>query len=309
MGFLKGPVIDGVVNVTQKVKFTDQVQSSFFEPWADVWYVDAIGGSDDYDGKGPADAKVTIQAAVSAASAGDVIYINPQVYVVGTGHARYDEIVTIPLATSNISLIGTGRNKNNEFGVRVRTSTTGYGFTVLGPSCHFENIGMIVGGTGTGNFHMKNNGATLTQRGSDGPSFFNCHFKGGSDEITGGQSPIFTRCRFHYATGTLTIATPAVSSYGAQFHGCNFLDNNGAQTTGPYIQAGGAHVYNVWINECMFGQIPSGAKYMIFGGTLGTGLISSCYFNDPDVHITNDITLNTLIDIVGCHDGSGAIIA
>jgi hypothetical protein len=281
----------------------------YSSPWVQHWFVSAIDGSDSNDGKTVDSAKATIDAAVQLMGVGDVLYIRPQTYVVGTGHARYDEITTIDLAQSDLSIIGTGYPKNNEFGVRVRTSTAGYGFTVNGPSCHFENIGMIVGGTGTGNFIMNNNGATATQRGSDGPTFYNMHFKGGSDQVTGGQSPIFRNCRFHYATGTLTIATPAVSSYGLQMHDCNFLDNNGAQTTGPYIQAGGAHCYNVWINRCAFGQIPSGGKYMIFGGTLGTGLISHCFFNDPDVHVTNDITLNTLIDVVGCKDGSGADVA
>jgi hypothetical protein len=277
--------------------------------WSTHYFVDAIAGNDSYPGLRPDRAKATIDAAVQLMGVGDVCYIRPQTYVVGTGHARYDEIVTIDLAQSDLTIIGAGYPRNNEFGVRMRTSAAGYGFTVDGPSSHIENIGMIVGGSGTGNFHFRNNGATNTQRGSDGPTLYNCHFKGGSDIMDGGQSPIFTMCRFHYATGTITIADASTSSYGAQFHRCNFLDNNGAQTTGPYIQAGGGHVYNVWIHQCMFGQIPSGGKYMVFGGTLGTGLISLCYFNDPDVHVTNDITLNTLIDVVGCKDGSGSDVA
>lgn len=307
MGALHGPRVNGVIQVEQRVNFTKQVQFSYFHPWSEVWYVSA-DGNDGNTGLGASDPKLTIQAAATAMGVGDVCYIQPQTYVVGTGHARYDELVTIPLASSNLSFIGAGRQKNNEFGVRMMASATGYCFDVYAPSCHFENIGMFVNG-GTGSFLMRNDGGGLVQRGSDGPSFYNCHFKDGTAQVTGGQSPIFVNCRFHHSTGTLVIATPGVSSYGLQMHGCNFLDNNGAQTTGPYIQAGGAHVYNLWIDNCMFGQIPSGAKYAIFGGTLGTGLFSDCYFNDADVHITNDITLNTLIDVVGCHDGSGALIA
>ena len=280
----------------------------YSKPWATHYFVDAATGNDGHNGRKPNRAFATIDAAAQVMGVGDVCYINPQAYVVGTGHARYDEIITIDLVQSDLSFIGVGYPKNNEFGVRIRTSTAGYGFTVDGPSCHFENIGMIVGGTGTGNFHMRNNGATATQRGSDGPTFYKCHFKEGSDVVTGGQSPIFVDCRFHYTTGTLTIATPSVSSYGAQFIHCNWLDNNGAQNTGPCIQAGGAHVYNILIEDCTFPQIGSGGKYFIFGGTLGTGLISKCVFNKPDVHLTNDMTLNTLIDVVGCYDGSGALI-
>lgn len=307
MGTLHGKRKNGVVEVEQRVKFLKSVQYSHFDPWQEEWFVSA-DGDDGNTGLGPADPKLTIQSAATAMGVGDICRIQPKPYVVGTGHARYDEIVTIPLAKSNLSFIGAGRNKNNEFGVRILVSSAGYGLTVLAPSCHFENIGIITIG-GTGNFHMKNNGGTNTQRGSDGPSFFNCHFKGGSDEVTGGQSPIFMGCRFHYTTGTLKIATPAVSSYGAQFIDCNWLDNNGAQNTGPCIQAGGAHVYNLLVEDCKFPQIGSGAKYFIFGGTLGTGLISKCVFNKADVHLTNDMTLNTLIDVVGCYDGSGALVA
>ena len=308
MAWLKGPESDGYVIIDRKVRFKKAVRVDDY--WGTERFVDGINGVDaTRDGLSPATGKLTIQAAVTAASAGDKIWIRPKRYVVGTGMARYDEIITIPLATSDLSLLGAGYSKNNEFGVRIRTSTTGYGFTVAAPACHFENIGMIVGGTGTGNFHMQNNGATATLRGSDGPTFYNCHFKEGSDEVTGGQSPIFINCRFHYTTGTLTIATPAVSSYGAQFIGCNWLDNNGAQNTGPCIQASGAHVYNILVEDCKFPQIGSGGKYFVFGGTLGTGLISKCSFNKPDVHLTNDMTLNTLIDVVGCYDGTGALVA
>lgn len=307
MFMLRGRKRGGVTQINQLVSFTKGLKSAFFEPFATVYYVDTINGDDGYNGLSPSSAKATIQAAVTAASAGDVIYINPQLYVVGTGHARYTEDVTIALAKSNLSLIGVGRNKNNEFGVRMKT-TGGYCLTVAAPSCHIENMGFFVDG-GSGSFNFQNNGATNTQRGSDGPTFFNCHFKDGTDRMVGGQSPIFLNCRFHYPTGTLIIATSAVSSYGLQIIDCNFLDNNGAQTTGPYIQAGGAHVYNVWINGCAFGRIPSGAKYIIFGGTLGTGLISNSFFNDDDVHITNDITLNTEIRMTGCYDKSNALIA
>ena len=49
MGFLKGPVVNGVVQVKQKVKFTEAVQSGIFNPWVNTWYVSA-DGNNDYDG-------------------------------------------------------------------------------------------------------------------------------------------------------------------------------------------------------------------------------------------------------------------
>jgi len=82
----------------------------FSSPWATHWFVDGTDGNDNNDGKTPGTAKATIQAAVTASTGGDVIYIRPQVYTLGTGFARYTEDITVAQAQTAGS--GTEANAN-----------------------------------------------------------------------------------------------------------------------------------------------------------------------------------------------------
>jgi len=281
--------------------------NKFVGPWATHYFVDGGAGNDSHSGRKPDRALKTIQAAIDKAVVGDVIYVNPQAYVVGTGHARYTEDVTIALAQSDLSIIGAGYPKSNEFGVRMKTAT-GYCLTTDAPSLHLENIGFFVDSGGTGAVLWDNDGASLTKRGSDGPVCYNCHFKGGTTLLTGGQAGQFIDCAFYHATGTLTIATPGVSGYNQLLRGCRFLDNNGAAPTGPYLNASGAHVYGLVVEFCTFQQVPSGGKFIVMGGTLNTGVIFQCGFEDDDVHVTNNLTLGgTEMRLVGSYDYAGII--
>lgn len=310
MGALKGPVVGGVIQVKQRVKFMREVQSGLWYPWSNVWYVDGVNGNDSYSGRGPSVAKETIQAAVTAASVRDIIYVNPQTYVVGTGHARYEECATIPLATSDLSIIGVGYPSSNEFGVRMKADgTTLYCMDISGPSCHLENIGFFTS-SATNTIIVRNNGGTNTQRGSDGITIFNCHFKDATTLIQGGQAARIIDCVFLYASGAhLTIAIPAVSGYNQQIKGCHFMDQNGAQPTGPYINGSGAHTYSLLIEDCKFQQIPSGGKFVVLGGTLNTGLMTKCQFNSDNVHLTSHLTMGgTNMRVVGSFDKTGAAI-
>ena len=285
------------------------VGNRYAGPWATHYFVDGVNGSDSNSGLDPSKALSTIDAAVQKCTVGDVVYIRPKAYVVGTGHARYEGAITVDLEQSDISLIGTGYPKNSEFGVRFKT-TAGYGCTINAPSTHMENIGWFVS-AGDGSVKWASNGATSTTRGSDGPTIYNCHFKGGTDYMQGGQSAAFHNCRFHYDTGSLIIADSGASSYGLQIRDCNFLDNNGAAPTGPYIQWGGAHAYNVWIDHCRFGRTPTNG-YINMGGTLGTGIISGCYVSQGDVTLNTAFpgaTNNTLIFFTGNYDATNNIIA
>jgi hypothetical protein len=242
-------------------------------------------------------------------SVGDVCYIRPQAYVVGTGHARYQECVTVDLAQSDLTFIGTGYPRNNEFGVRMKAAAAQvYCFDISGPSCHIENIGLFSDG-GTYTLYARNNGTTATQRGSDGIVLYNVNSKGSPLYINGGQAARVIECVFHYATAAqLVIASPSASGYNQQIRNCSFLDNNGAQTTGPYLSASGAHVYSLIVDHSWFQQVPSGGKYIVMGGTLNTGIISDCFFEDDDVTIASHMTLGgTEMRMIGCHDLTGEI--
>lgn len=308
MGVLKGPVVGGVVQVDQRVNFTKQVQSGLWYPWSNVWYVDGVNGSDNYTGRGPADSKATIQAAVSAASVRDIIYVNPQTYVIGTGHARYEERVTVPLALSDLSVIGAGYQRNNEFGVRMKADgTTLFCFDIYGPSCHLENIGFF-NEDGTNTIIARNDGTT-DQRGSDGFVAYNCNFKGTPTLIQGGQAGRFIECVFNNDTGGLVFAASAASGYNQQVRDCAFLGQNGTAPTHPYLQSGGGNVYNLWVDHCSFDLVPTTTAYYIqLDAAQSTGMITGSFFNTTNLDTDTDIDIaSSSFILAGCYDKTGLV--
>ncbi len=104
MGHVKGPVVGGVVQVNQRVKFMREVQSGLFYPWTNAWYVDQDNGSSDYDGRGPSSAKATIAQAEAAMATRDIIYLRP-------GSTDHNIAANVDFDLNDISVIGLSRNK------------------------------------------------------------------------------------------------------------------------------------------------------------------------------------------------------
>jgi hypothetical protein len=286
----------------------------FSNPFCTHWFVDGVSGNDDFDGKTPASAKKKINTAIQLMGVGDVLYIRPQTYVVGTGHARYTECATIDLTQSDLTIIGAGYPRSNEFGVRMKaTSTEVQCFLIDGPSSHFENIGFFGDGTATYTIYGRNNGATNTQRGSDGICFYQCNFKGAPAYINGGQAGRFIDCVFNNAAGELWIASNSVTGYNQQIRGCAFLDT--AQQTAPtHPQLGeyaAANVVCLWVDRCFFGKIPTTVPYYInFNGANCTGLVTASYFDSVNVDTDTDVKFgSTFSFLVGCYDQTGLIDA
>ncbi len=307
MGFLKGPVTDGVVQVKQKVKFTDQVQSSFFEPWSDVWYVDGRtgGGSDDYTGTGPSKAKATIQAAITAASGGDVVYIRPQVYTLGTGFARYTEDITVAQAqtagsgteaNANISIIGiTSRQYPSDMlGVRTKYSTAAHGgWNIECPGTHLENIGIFAEDATSYAIFFESNGGTRT-KGFDGSSMYNVMVKGKATQLgsgTGGSGDVsIVNCKFQCKyDGSGTPLLNLVGSAGAinrlSVINCDFIGGN-ANNYSTAVITGAAPVISFVMRDCHFSQAPDTPPYINFAGTSNSGVISNCYFGSEGLAAT-----------------------
>jgi len=130
MAWLKGPRSSGVIQINQPVKFNKQVQSAFFEPWADVWYVDQDNGNNSYDGKGPSSAKATIAAAVAAMSARDVIYLRP---------GSTDHVLSAALSVSDndVQIVGVSPNR---FHSMANTTTFNPMITFSGRGGYFANM-------------------------------------------------------------------------------------------------------------------------------------------------------------------------
>jgi len=310
MPWLKGPKSGGYVIIDDRVRFKGGIRIDSY--WDDEWFVDGIDGSNDNGGQSPATAKVTIQAATTAASAGDTIYIRPKRYVVGTGHARYEECVTVTLAQSDMTLIGAGYSRSNEFGVRMKCDgTTLYCFDISGPSCHIENIGLF-SASGTNTLLARNNGATNTQRGSDGIVLYRVNSKGSPLQITGGQAARVIDCVFNNAARELLLATPTASGYNQQVLRCAFLDTGGGTAvTHEHVSATGANIYSMWIDQCWFGKIPTtSAYYFVCGAAQSTGMITNSYFNTTNLDTDTDISIaSSNIMLVGCYDKTGLVDA
>lgn len=135
MGRLHGPVVGGVVQVDQRVKFTKEVQSGLFYPWSNNWYVDQDNGNDDYDGKGPSSSKLTIAAAEAAMAARDTIFLRP-------GSTDHNIAANIDFDLNDISVIGLSRNRFQPHVELSMPATTSFNpmLTFSGRGGYFANL-------------------------------------------------------------------------------------------------------------------------------------------------------------------------
>jgi hypothetical protein len=282
----------------------------FSSPWATHRFVDAATGNDSNDGISVESAKATIQSAVTAAGRGDVIYIRPQAYVIGTGFTRYEEDVTNTLAQSDVSIIGVTNSRNPEYGVRWKHATATH-LTSIAPAWHLENIGFF-GESATSIVTLTNNSATDTARGSDGFTSYNCVFKGAPIAINdGGDGVTFDSCRFHCAyTGTVAAINYTCSANsGRRFavRNCEWLDGNGTVSSGPMI-AILPPMTEVIIRDCYFPQIPTGNAY-ITAPTGVEGLIANVHCAAADLAIGTAFPVSANLFTVGIYDELGLVIA
>lgn len=304
MGILKGQRINGFFQVPEAVRFMKSVQQRYASPWGVSFFVDGVNGSDTNDGFTPENAKKTIQAAVTAASRGDAIYIRPNDYVVGTGFRRYTETITTALAQSDLYLIGVSNSPNVEYGPRLAKTSSGYNLDVYGPALHVENIGFFSEGA-TGTALLRNNGATNTRRGTDGTTFYNCVIKGGKIiTADGGDGTTIKNCMFHGSAG-VTGGINAVGSAnpGRRLRILNsiFQEGNGAAVDTAYITILGVYS-EILIDKCRFGLIPTDGHFIYI--TSSTGLISNSQFQHADMTIASTIIQGGTL-MVNCHDVAG----
>lgn len=282
------------------------VGAMWASPWSTARFVDAATGNDGFDGLKPTQAFKTIQAAVTASGRGDVIYVRPQTYTVGTGFARYTEMVTVPLATSDLSIIGTVNSINPEYGVRWKhaTDTSGYNLINDGPALHLENIGFFSEGAADTAL-LRNSDTTNSEKyGANGTTFYNCVVKGARISIQCGDGVTIRNCMFHGSNGVTggIIAVPGVNpGRRLRIRDCVFQEGNAAAVDTTYISV--TTFSEVLIDSCRFGLRPTDTKFITT--VTSTGLISNCYFQDASA--TADITLSTGMIMVGCYDVLGGL--
>ena len=297
----------GVLEVPDNIKFLGNVQMRYVSPWGKAFFVDGVSGLDTNDGTTPERAMKTIQVAVTAAGRGDVIYIRPQTYTLGTGFARYTEDVIVPLLTNDLSIIGVTNTISPEFGVRWKHVATP--LTIYAPGVHLENIGFFCEGA-TKAIDLANDG-NVSKVGSCGFTMYNCAIKGERIYITGGDGVRIQKTYFHAVyDGSVSGGITAVgSTYPVRrltIEDCIFAGGNGTAAATQFITLTGATITEALIARCNFATVPQDAKYIV--ATTTTGQIIDCTFADADVHVTNDITLGGMT-MENCMDASGTPVA
>jgi len=313
---------DGYLEIDDKIRFKKKVEfqqgHGFLFPDQNLYFVDAQDGSDNYAGTDPTNAFATIQTAVTAASAEDTIYIRPQTFDYDKGFNRYTEDVTVSSGISsgtfgnaNMSLIGVTKGGTGDFvGVRWKHATATH-LTNYAPALHVENIGFFAEGA-TYAVYMENDGVTLTKQGSQGTSFYNCHFKGkGIYNIGGGDGLLIDTCRFQCSSAgvvaELNYSGQANPGRRLTVRNCEWLDGNATKPSGACITLT-APVTEFLIRDCFFPQLPTGNIYIATAGA-NYGLIANCYFNEADLDTDAEITLGTGVKVVGCYDHAGIATA
>jgi len=287
----------------------------FTSPWNTHYFVDGNNGSDSNSGLEPNKAFASIQKAVTTSTGGDVIYIRPKTYTMGTGFARYTEDVTVAntgaasastASQAGKSIIGvTPLTVASDFmGVRWIFATN-TNLNVEAPGTHIENIGFFCEGA-TAGVYFEGDGATYTKAGHTGSSLYNCAIKGEGGVLANGSDSLqIIGCQFqakHDGNTCGMIITLDGTNVNRRpvLKGCHFLGGNGtAMDSAPVIWTG--KVENGLIVDNDFDL---GTTVQINIATSGSsGLIARNYFAEADLS-TTFIVQNGMV-CVGNWDVSG----
>ena len=151
-------------------------------PWfGDVQLVDADNGSDT-DTRLP---YATIQAAVTAASAGDTIAVRPRSISAGaTDPVDYAETVIVPAGKSGLRIIGdaNGLAQGAEPQIKIGSGSTAM-ITLRSPGCLIAGLGINGSGSTGGGILIDDDGSTKT---AFGTVITGCHLKNCKAHATDG---------------------------------------------------------------------------------------------------------------------------
>lgn len=291
----------------------------FSNPWSTHYFVDGDNGLDGNRGTTPGRAFKTIQKAVTVSNGGDVIYIRPKTYTMGTGFARYTEDVVIantgatsaataPLA--NKSLIGvTPRTVASDFGGVRWIFATNTNLNVEAPGTHIENIGFFCEGA-TAAVYFEGDGATWTKAGHTGSSMYNCAIKGEGGVLANGSDSLqIVNCQFQAkydgnTSGIIITLSGTNVNRRPVVRGCHFLGGNGtAMDSAPIIWTG--KVENGLIADNYF-DLGTTVQINIVTAS-STGLIVNNYFAEANLSTTfivqNGMVCVANYDVTGLNVG------
>ncbi len=155
----------------------------------DMWFVDGDVSADG-GGRSWEDPFKSIQSAVTAAGAGDTIFIAERtITATATDPVSYAETIIIPNAKSHLSLIGVsrGRTQGGLPQIKIGAGSTAM-ITVRASGCLIANLGINGASSTGGGILLDDNGTTEV---AFGTTIANCHFKNttpptATDARTGG---------------------------------------------------------------------------------------------------------------------------
>ena len=287
----------------------------FTSPWQTHYFVDGTDGSDANDGTAPSRSKATIQAAVTAAGRGDIIYVRPLAYTSDASDVnRYSEAVTVPYATADLSLIGVSNTHhgNPNYGAKLQhTTASGTALTVNAPAFHIENMCVRAEGADYAiRFPYDGTGYT-TVAGACGPTMYNVVIRGSLNGVRfdGGYAYWVAKCRFEGGSATdhaLYLDGSTDPQRRGVVENCYFGGFNGALNDNAYIRILGATTD--WLcRDCEFGIIPNDTHFINATGT-NLGLGTRLWFDSADMTLSTGIVKGG-ITYVGLYDATMVVPA
>lgn len=290
------PYSAGPYTWDQHVTFTQGV-SGLNNP-NNIWYVDGNVSSSG-DGESWTKAKKTIQEAVTAASAGDTIFIAAIDMDTGaTDPGSYEENIIIPPATDGLALIGIsrGRTQGGLPQIKDGSTTTSPILTIRSPGCLLMNLGFNGAGNTGGSVVMDDDSSTKT---AFGTSIINCHFKNAKSSgaaatggaiswaATGGAwQVLISGCHFYNCrAGIVLKGTGQSRPQDVVIENCTFMSSAKTTVDADIYLAGGSGVNGLIIRDCVFATVdvpayaatPDAARYLELTGCTN-GVVSNCTF-------------------------------
>ena len=256
-----------------------------FMTWGNEWFVDgnkSSGGA----GQSWEDAFATIAAAISAASAGDIIYIKPKTPGIWDP-VGYAETVTIPYGKHHLTLMGVSAGGANVYGAMPHLSVTSGTtpiLTIQAPGCRISNLSFsATGATAGGGILLDDDGTTTSAYGTtvDHCYFYEC-LAAGNTVSEGGA--------VYWSTDGGAWELRVLQNY---FYDCSagvsLLGTSGSRPTDVLIQG---NVFTSSVNTT-----PDADIYLAGGSGAQAVVIDGNYFASVDgVNATEDHYMN----LTGC---------
>ena len=269
-----------------------QADAQSLFPFGTTRFVDGTNGSDSNYGTSWGSPFLTIQAAVTASSAGDTVVIAAQtITAAATDPTSYAESVIIPAAKTSLTLIGVSRGRT-QMGlpqIKPAGAVNGACLTIRASGCLIKNIGF--NGNSTAGAPI-NNGILLDDDGSTktacGTTIEGCHFKNcaGSSTtngatggaivwaVTGGAWQVLIKGNRFYknVADVCLIGTSQTVPQDVVIEDNVFSGPAASVDCNLFLKGGGSGMNGVIVRNNTFGQLPSlgtQARYIVATGCVG----------------------------------------